>query len=237
MVMAIVENLGLEGVTMAPAPPTRREPGRTEDDSQQETGNSARPSSQRVGGRAPLRPARRRCSCPTQEEMQEREQTQHGERRPQKRREKRKTPPETPENRPRTKPKTPEPRTEKQPLGRRKNPETRHYPGFPGRKNRKSQKQNSDRTDLEDEHDEDERVEPLGQKETPRPPGTAGVSFCPAPVSQKREESKKILKSSSSSWSSRSHQTVVVTIPTPAQGRSKTEKERERNRQTQNDKG
>ena len=100
-------------------------------------------------------------------------------------------PPETPENRPRTKTKTPEPRTEKQPLGRRKNPETRHNPGFPGRKNRKSQKQNFNRTGLEDEHDEDERVEPLGQKETPRPPGTAGVSFCPAPVSQKEKRAKK----------------------------------------------
>ena len=57
---AIVEHLGVEGVTMAPAPPTRRETGRTEDDSQQETGYSARPSSQRVGGQAPLRPACRR---------------------------------------------------------------------------------------------------------------------------------------------------------------------------------
>ena len=177
MVMAIVENLGLEGVTMAPAPPTRREPGRTEDDSQQETGDSARPSSQRVGGRAPLRPARRRCSCPTQEEMQEREQTQHGKRHPQKRREKRKTPPpKHPRNRPRTKPKTPEPRTEKQPLGRRKNPEARHYPGFPGRKNRKSQKQNFNRTGLEDEQDEDDRVEPLGAKRN-SPPTWHGRSF------------------------------------------------------------
>ena len=60
IVIAIMDNLGLVRVTMAPAPPTRREPGRTEDDSQQETGDSVRPSSQQVGGQAPLRPACRR---------------------------------------------------------------------------------------------------------------------------------------------------------------------------------
>ena len=64
IVTTIVENLGLEGVTMAPAPPTRREPGRSEDDSQQETGDSARPSTRQVGGRAPLRPACRRMLFP-----------------------------------------------------------------------------------------------------------------------------------------------------------------------------
>ena len=100
-------SLGVEGVTMAPAPPTRREPGRAEDDSQQETGDSVRPSSQLVGGQAAAgMPAdalflKRRCKSA-------RQQSKQG------------TPPRKPEKTPKNKP--PEPRTEKQPLGRRTTP-------------------------------------------------------------------------------------------------------------------
>ena len=110
-----------------------------------------------------------------------------------------------PEKHPRTNKETPEPRTEKkQPLGRRRKiHKTNLASGFPDQKTHgKSQKENSGRTGLEVDRDEEGRVgprervqQPQGQKEIPRPPGTAGISFCPAPEpSQNREESKKILK-------------------------------------------
>ena len=63
---------GVEGSQRRPPPPlTCREPGHTGNDSQQETGDLVWPSSQQVGGRAPLRPEHQHYTFPVQEETQE----------------------------------------------------------------------------------------------------------------------------------------------------------------------
>ena len=185
-------HLGLEGVTMAPAPPTRREPGRTEDDSQQETGDSVRPSSQRVGGQAPLRPACRRCSCPMQERCKKQDSTTR------KNGQKQTRPRNTRARDRRKKPRTPNRETATRPNQKTRDKNT--PPGFRAKtKHRKSQNNKSPTgRGLEVELDEEERIEPrdcghqpLGQKETPRPPGTAGVSFCPEPAKVETEKRAK----------------------------------------------
>ena len=60
----IVAPRKLGGVTMAPAPPTRRRSDRPRVDSQQETGNPGRSNQRREGGQAPLRPEYRHRCCP-----------------------------------------------------------------------------------------------------------------------------------------------------------------------------
>ena len=114
---------------MAPTPPpTRREPGHTGDDSQHETGDPARPSSQRVGGRAPLRPEHRHYTF----SMRKRPH-----RKPQKKNQK-------------TDQKHPNPE-KKQPLGRRKHPETECSAGLPDQKRTGKHKKNSGRTGLDED--------------------------------------------------------------------------------------
>ena len=116
---------------MTPIPPTRREPGRTEDDSQQETGDSIRPSSQRMGGQAPLRPACRQMLFSKRENARAQDnKASRG-----------KTPPKqnaTAQKKTWTK-NHPNPETKKQPLGRRKHTDQNKKPDFRTQKHGKSQ--------------------------------------------------------------------------------------------------
>ena len=70
VIMIVVPRIG--GVTMAPAPPTRRRSDHPRVDSQQKTGNLGQSNQQREGGQAPLRLEYWHRSCLNAKKMQRR---------------------------------------------------------------------------------------------------------------------------------------------------------------------